>query len=221
MNQQGQKQDVTNAEAGRTNTYQEGVGTKVMTIEGATTKATREDNATVVNAKEDGARTVDMNKKGAGEKIAMNYSRTENMKRERPVTENRTTKGVGTNNTMKEVYKGVGETLNGTDQLTKDSLFKVEIEKHRLRLYAGTYRHCFSQVESAPSLPSEKECTNPRVPNIVHLVWTYEKTYPFKFRQLLSVSSMLQIQKPCAVLFWYAGYMPTGNYWKQFQVGWI
>ena len=154
-----------------------------------------------------------------------NNARTENTKRESAVTENRTKEGVGTDKTLKEgsfikfgKHKGVSETLNRTDQLKKDSLFKTEIEKHRLRLYAGAYRHCFSKVESALSLPSEKECTNPRVPNTVHLVWTYEKRHPFKFRQLLSVFSMLQIQKPCAVLFWYAGYMPTGNYWKQFQV---
>ena len=102
--------------------------------------------------------------------------------------------------------------------MNKDTVFKVEIKKHHLRLLNEPRQKCFTHDLPAPQSPRDKECNNPRVPNIVHIVWLYNTSNPFTFRQLLSGLSMLQVQRPCAVLFWYGGYVPTGNYWELFQV---
>ena len=79
---------------------------------------------------------------------------------------------------------------------------------------------CSNFNKSLPlSVKSQKvyaNCLEPRVPNIVHLVWLYGKPYNFTFRQLLSGLSMLRFIKPCCILFWYDGSTPTGNYWKHF-----
>ena len=76
-------------------------------------------------------------------------------------------------------------------------------------------------VDRSPPKPvkSQKEyanCSVPRVPNVVHLVWLYGKTNPMNFRQLLSILSMLRFIQPCAILFWYDGSAPSGQYWQHF-----
>ena len=102
--------------------------------------------------------------------------------------------------------------------MNKDTVFKVEIKKHHIRLLNEPHQKCFIHDLPAPQSPSDEECNKPRVPNIVHIVWLYSASHNFTFRQFLSGLSMLQVQRPCAVLFWYDGYVPTGNYWQLFLV---
>ena len=52
--------------------------------------------------------------------------------------------------------------------------------------------------------------------NIVHFVWLWDKPEPYKFRQLLGSLSVLRILKPCAIIFWNAGVLPTGPWWREF-----
>ena len=104
--------------------------------------------------------------------------------------------------------------------IKNDDRFRVEILKYyELDMLP---KSCAVGNDSLPKPVQSQEvynkCSEPRVPNIVHLVWLYGKPYDFTFRQLLSGLSILLFIKPCSILFWYDGSTPTGKYWKHFLV---
>ena len=100
--------------------------------------------------------------------------------------------------------------------------------KHEMIQYEGQMRlgkHCAARNQAVNKHVKDSEkggqevyanCSNPRVPNIVHYVWLWDKPEPYKFRQLLGGLSVVRILKPCAIVFWNAGPLPTGPWWKEF-----
>ena len=47
-------------------------------------------------------------------------------------------------------------------------------------------------------------------PNLVHFVWLYGRSHEMSFIQFLSALLVAKIDKPCVILFWYEGFVPTG-----------
>ena len=101
---------------------------------------------------------------------------------------------------------------------TKDGRFRKEIAMYFNQIHLP--RACEDVNRSLPKpVQSQEEhggCSVPRVPNIVHLVWLYGRPHAMIFRQLLSVLSVLRFIQPCAILFWYDGSAPRGQYWQHF-----
>ena len=107
--------------------------------------------------------------------------------------------------------------------LPNEHAFKHEMMMYEAQMQLG--KHCVvrNQVVSYHVNASQKgaqevyaNCTKPRVPNIVHFVWLWDKPEPYKFRQLLGGLSVVRVLKPCAIVFWNAGFLPTGPWWEEF-----
>ena len=112
----------------------------------------------------------------------------------------------------------------------RDEILKV--------LKLGVLEECgmtYSNTTRPPPQVDDQEtyanCKEPRVPNIVHLVWFYrddhdvivhnydydEEGYSeFTFRQMVSALSILKFIQPCQILFWYDR-EPAGIHWQNFN----
>lgn len=64
-------------------------------------------------------------------------------------------------------------------------------------------------IHDEPTLLPGSDC----VPNVIHLIWFYKPRTQFKFHQLISILSVMTIQKPETVYFWY-NFKPRGKWWN-------
>ena len=96
-------------------------------------------------------------------------------------------------------------------------LYKSQMQlQHHCTIPTASHNANMQAFQDGGGQEVYKNCTRPRVPNIVHFVWLWDKPETYKFRQLLGGLSVLRILKPCAVIFWNAGFLPTGPYWDEF-----
>ena len=113
--------------------------------------------------------------------------------------------------------------VQANSDIPNEHAFKHEILVYEKQMQLGKHCATGNRVINHHVNASQKggqevyaNCTNPRVPNIVHFVWLWDKPEPYKFRQLLGGLSVVRVLKPCAIVFWNAGYLPTGPWWKEF-----
>ena len=104
--------------------------------------------------------------------------------------------------------------------VSSEDAFKEEMLMYKDKLSP----HCFIRATQT-NIVNETQydaqeiyanCSSQRVPGIVHFVWLWAYPEPYTFRQLLGGLSVLRVLKPCAIYFWNAGYLPTGEWWDMF-----